>query len=148
MGGAAAEPGGLTHAPGGYPCAILTNGMRTWTSLLLLLTLALTLGLGAHPCGAEAEPAGAQGPAAMPSCHMQAAPATPATTVHAASRNHDCCGTEQGSAQPCPHLCHATALPVVTAPFLADPAAVPLAAVSAERALATPVRSIDHVPLA
>ncbi|HBL30660.1 MAG TPA: hypothetical protein DD490_27810 [Acidobacteria bacterium] len=119
-------------------------GMRTWTSLLLLLSLGLALGLGAHPCAAQGAPAPVA-PSARPSCHTHA---EPSATLEPGSRHPDCCGSERGSGQPCPHLCHATALPVAaTPPLQSDLTARPLLAVGGERPLAAPVRAIDHVPL-
>jgi hypothetical protein len=124
--------------------------MRVRTALLLLLTLGLTLGFGVHPCGAmEQEHPGtagteAQAASAMPPCHA-AAPAD--------EGGHGCCGSKKGKSSghsdpPCPHVCHATALPAVTPPpFLAVQSVTTLVAGHVESASAAPVRSIDHVPL-
>lgn len=117
--------------------------MRVRTALLLLFTLALTLGLGVHPCGAMetrhpgADAQAAPAPPAMPSCHARTAP-EPAEQGR----------SEQGSSDhPCPHVCHATALPAVTPPFLTAQAATALVVTLSETAFAAPARSIDHVPL-
>lgn len=121
--------------------------MRVRTALLLLFTLGLTLGFGVHPCDAgEQHPvAKAQAAPAMPSCHTPA----PEKASPAKEDGHGCCGSEKTSSErPCPHVCHATALPAVTPPsFLAVQAVTMLAAGHAESASAAPARSIDHVPL-
>jgi hypothetical protein len=85
----------------------------------------------------------AQAAPAMPSCHAHTAPAP------ADKDDHGCCGSEGNSSDhPCPHVCHATALPAVTPPsFLAVQAATALVVVPVESASAAPARSIDHVPL-
>ena len=115
--------------------------MRVRTALLLLLTLGLTLGLGVHPCDAAEE---AQAAPAMPSCHAQTAPAPD----EPAEGDSGCCGSEGSSEHPCPHVCHATALPAVMPPFLTVQTVTALAAAPAESASMAPARSIDHVPLA
>ena len=120
---------------------VLSVCMRVRTALLLLLTLGFTLGLGVHPCGAAEE---AQAAPAMPSCHTQAAPAPDEPD----EGDHGCCGSEGGSSHPCPHVCHATALPAVTPPFLTMQAVAVLVVLYSETAFAAPARSIDHVPLA
>ena len=115
--------------------------MRVRTALLLLLTLGLTLGFGVHPCGAAEEKHAdgeAQTAPAMPSCHAQTAP-EPA--------GED--GRSEGSSSdhPCPHVCHATALPAVTPPFITVQAVTALVVVPVESIATAPARSIDHVPL-
>ena len=122
--------------------------MRVRTALLLLLTLGLTLGLGVHPCGAAGEQhpvAKTHASPAMPSCHTPA----PQKAPQAKEGDHGCCGSEKTSSdQPCPHVCHATALPAVTPPsFLAVQAVTALIVGPVESASAAPARSIDHVPL-
>jgi hypothetical protein len=120
--------------------------MRVRTALLLLLTLGLTLGLGVHPCGAMQQThrsTEAQAAPAMPSCHATAA---------ADAGGHGCCGSGKRSSKhsdhPCPHICHATALPAVTPPpFRSAQVITALVAGHVESASAAPVRSIDHVPL-
>lgn len=115
--------------------------MRVRTTLLLLFTLGLTLGFGVHPCGAaeERQPgAEAQAAPAMPSCHARTAPG-PAGEG----------GSEESTSDhPCPHVCHATALPAVTPPFLTVQTVTALAVEHVESAFTAPARSIDHVPLA
>jgi hypothetical protein len=127
--------------------------MRTRIAFLLLLTLSLTLGLGVHPCGAAAaeQHAGAtvlkmesKAPAAMPSCHARMAHAPDSRKPVPRSGS---CGSEPGSDHHCPHFCHATALAAVTPPVLTMQVVAELAVEPAERALAAPARSIDHVPL-
>lgn len=137
MGGAAAEPGGALKCPPGLS-VLLSVRMRARTALLLLLTLGLTLGFGVHPCGAAEHADGeAQTAPAMPSCHAQTAP-------ELAGEDR----SEQGSPDhPCPHVCHATALPAVTPPFLTMQAVATLVVTYSETAFAAPARSIDHVPL-
>ena len=120
--------------------------MRVRTALLLLLTLGLTLGLGVHPCGAaEEQHPVAEAKAAMPSCHTQ----TAEKAAQPEEGDHGCCGSEKTSSNhPCPHVCHATALPAVTPPsFLAVQAVTALSIAPVESASAAPARSIDHVPL-
>lgn len=123
--------------------------MRAGTALLLLLTLALTLGLGVHPCGAMetmhpgaeagADAQAAPAPPAIPSCHARAAPAPEPTGDD---------GSEKSSSDhPCPHVCHATALPAVTPPFLTMQAVATLVVTYAATAFTAPARAIDHVPL-
>ena len=128
--------------------------MRTRIALLLLLTLALSLGLGVHPCdAAEREPPSAKAqaaPAAPFSCHGSAAssPATKEHASHTGESRHDGRGSKPCSDQPCPHLCHATALPAVALPvFTVQAIVAQLAAAHAESVPAAPARSIDHVPL-
>ncbi len=112
--------------------------MRVRTALLLLLTLVLTLGFGVHPCGA-AEEKHADGEAqAAPSCHASTAP-EPAGEGRSEKSSPD---------HPCPHVCHATALPAVTPPFFTVQTVTTLIVTYAETAFAAPARSIDHVPLA
>ena len=119
--------------------------MRVRTALLLLFTLALTLGFGVHPCGAVetmhpgADAQAAPAPPAMPSCHARTTPA-PEPTGPGRSE-------QSSSDHPCPHVCHATALPAVTPPFLAVQAVATLVVTYAATAFAVPARSIDHVPL-
>ena len=118
--------------------------MRVRIALLLLLTLGLTLGLGVHPCDAsegEHPAAEAQAAPAMPSCHAQKAP-------EPEEGDQGCCGSEGSSEHPCPHVCHATALPAVTPPFLTVQTVTALVAGPVESASMAPARSIDHVPLA
>ncbi|HKH49610.1 MAG TPA: hypothetical protein VKM72_33530 [Thermoanaerobaculia bacterium] len=125
--------------------------MRTRIALLLLLTLSLTLGLGTHPCGAATEehPSAAvnamKAPAAVPPCHARMAHHAPAPQEPAPKPGH--CGSEPGADHRCPHLCHATALPVVAPPVPTLQAVAELDLQPVESALAAPMRSIDHVPL-
>jgi hypothetical protein len=117
--------------------------MRVLTAFLLLLTLGLTLGLGAHPCGAsermETETESVS--TAAPSCHAHAA----AVASEASESGKD---SETGTEHPCPHFCHtAAALLAMTPPLLTVEAVAQIATVHIERALAAPARSIDHVPL-
>jgi len=111
------------------------------------------LGFGVHPCAAGEKQASAEAQAApaTPSCHARTAPA-PAPegpSKDQAKGDHGCCGSEGTSSDhPCPHVCHATALPAVTPPpFLTVQTVTALVAGPVESASAAPVRSIDHVPL-
>jgi hypothetical protein len=123
--------------------------MRTRIALLLLLTLGITLGLGAHPCdaGTDGTPSVAvKAPAAVPSCHARMAHHAPASQKHAPKPGH--CGSEPGASHHCPHLCHATAVPAVAPPVPTIQVLSALSIEPAESALAAPARSVDHVPLA
>jgi hypothetical protein len=113
--------------------------MRVLTAFLLLLTLGLTLGLGAHPCGASERMETESVSTAAPSCHGHAEPA-------ASEPGKD---SDTGTEHPCPHFCHtAAALLAMAPPLLTVEAVAQIAAAHIERALAVPARSIDHVPLA
>lgn len=128
------------------PGAIVLSSkrMRTRIALLLLLTFSLTLGLGTHPCAAAGEErpgAEAQASAAVPPCHAQAAAQIP-DSGPAPKAGH--CG---GADHPCPHVCHATALPAVAPPVPTMQIVAQLSVEPVESAVAAPARSIDHVPL-
>jgi hypothetical protein len=123
--------------------------MRTRIALLLLLTLGLTLGLGAHPCDAASERApsvAVKAPAATPACHARMGHHAPAPQEPAPKPGH--CGSEPDSGHHCPHLCHATALPEVAPPVPTIQVLSALSIEPIESALAAPARAVDHVPLA
>lgn len=117
--------------------------MRVLTAFLLLLTLGLTLGLGAHPCGASERMETESVSKAAPSCHAHAASA-----ASESGKASGTTGSPAGTDHPCPHFCHTAALLTMTPPLLTVEAVAQVATVHIERALAAPARSIDHVPLA
>lgn len=130
-------------------------------ALLLLLTLGLTLGAGAHPCAAmtdghqlhETTEAPAVEPApGAPSCHTQAAPAPHEHAAHAtepappAESESDGCGSDPSHR--CTHVCHTAGLLTVMPPVLTVQAVAQLMVPAVELASSAPSRPIDHVPLA
>jgi len=104
-------------------------------ALLLLLTLALRLGAGPHPCHAMAAPAA---PAEHASCHQESHPKAPAPG------DEDCC--KHGESL-CEHACQTAAVLRVSLPapvLLAFQEQVPT---PEHRAMPPVAFPIDHVPL-